>query len=358
MNAIRLPLDAPLHPAAVSQSRNGLPLVLAPRHGASLDAIVDFLTSSRETLRQWRIEHGAVLLRGLHPAGPEDFERVALALTPDLKNDYLGTSPRDAVTTYVFSASELPGFYPIPQHCEMSFLADPPHTLHFCCLIEPAAGSGETPLCDFRRVASSMRPDVRDAFQQRNLRIVRNYVGPAGANRKDLWKLKRWDEMFQTTDREVVTRRAEAEGFDVTWWNDDELALVSEQPAFQTHPETGELVWFNHLQVFHLSTAPAEYRRIFRHRPAARPLALAAFSRVMVEARRRSVASERQAMHVTWDDGSEIDAHLVEHVRDLIWQHLVVVPWQRGDIVSIDNFSTSHGRLPYQGPRQVVVAWA
>ena len=29
-----------------------------------------------------------------------------------------------------------------------------------------------------------------------------------------------------------------------------------------------------------------------------------------------------------------------------------------GDVVAIDNFAVSHGRLPYRGPRNVAVAWA
>jgi alpha-ketoglutarate-dependent taurine dioxygenase len=358
MNVPVLPLESPLHGAFLSSARGGVPLALSPHPGVGLDEVIEWVEQEREQIRALRVAHGAILFRGLDLREPEAFERLALAITPDLKNDYLGTSPRDAVTRYVFSASELPGYYPIPQHCEMSFLADPPHTLHFCCLVEPTPGSGETPLCDFRKVAASLRPDVRDRFRERRLRIIRNYVGPAGANRRDLWKLKRWDEMFLTTDREEVTRRAEAEGFECRWWNEDELSLVSEQPAFREHPATGEEVWFNHLQVFHLSTAPAEYRRIARLRPALRPWVLGRFSAAMVALKRSRVSAERQAMHVTWDDGSEIAAADVEEVRDRIWEHLVIVPWQQGDVLSIDNASTSHGRLPYEGPRLVVVAWA
>jgi hypothetical protein len=45
-------------------------------------------------------------------------------------------------------------------------------------------------------------------------------------------------------------------------------------------------------------------------------------------------------------------------VRDVVWRHLVPTPWQRGDVVAIDNHSTSHGRLPYEGPRHIAVCWA
>ena len=63
-------------------------------------------------------------------------------------------------------------------------------------------------------------------------------------------------------------------------------------------------------------------------------------------------------MHCTRLDGGEIPDADLEHVRDVVWRHLVVVPWRRGDVVAIDNQSTSHGRLPYEGPRQIAVCWA
>jgi hypothetical protein len=50
---------------------------------------------------------------------------VALACEPKLSNEYLGTSPRNFVagTKYVFTASELPNFFPIPQHIEVTSLS-------------------------------------------------------------------------------------------------------------------------------------------------------------------------------------------------------------------------------------------
>ncbi len=36
----------------------------------------------------------------------------------------------------------------------------------------------------------------------------------------------------------------------------------------------------------------------------------------------------------------------------------VFIASQKGDVVAIDNFAVSHGRMPYQGPRAVAVARA
>ena len=63
-------------------------------------------------------------------------------------------------------------------------------------------------------------------------------------------------------------------------------------------------------------------------------------------------------MHCTHLDGSPIPDADIEAVLDAVWKHLVVVPWRRGDVVAIDNFAVSHGRLPYRGPREVAVCWA
>jgi hypothetical protein len=78
----------------------------------------------------------------------------------------------------------------------------------------------------------------------------------------------------------------------------------------------------------------------------------------MVAMQRRTKSSDEQSMHCTYGDGREISDADMEHVRDVIWKHMVVTPWRRGDVLAIDNHSVAHGRLPYRGPRQVAVCWA
>jgi alpha-ketoglutarate-dependent taurine dioxygenase len=335
----------------------GLPLVVEARGDRSVEALVGWLGTERALVRDRLLAHGAILLRGYEVFDAPAFERVARAIDPDLKNEYLGTSPRNALTSHVFTASELPPFYPIPQHCEMSFTAHPPSKLFFCCLVEPAAGSGETPLADFRAVLRSLDPNLVKRFEEKGLRIVRNYSGPGGGGRFDLWKLKRWDEMFLTTDEAAVEARCRDEGFDPIWTANGGLRLVSTQPIVRRHPVTGEPAWHNHSTTFHVSQAAGEYARIYRMRPTLKHFALLQLARVLESLQRRKPADER-AMHCTWADGTEIPDADMEAVRDAVWKHLVVVPWQRGDVVAIDNFAVSHGRLPYAGPRNVAVAWA
>jgi alpha-ketoglutarate-dependent taurine dioxygenase len=334
-----------------------MPLLVRPERDTSSEALVDWIGDNHNYLRRAMTLHGAVLFRGFSIYDARAFERVASAIDPELKDRYLGTSPRKGLTEKVFSASELPGHYPIPQHCEMTFIAEPPRRLFFCCLVEPRHG-GETPLADFRRVYRDLDPRVRDRFIERGVRIIRNYDGPGAGKRLDPWKLKRWDEMFGTTDRSEVEAECRRQGFAFDWLPGGRLRLVSHQPAVRNHPESGEPTWFTHLQVFHLGSAPAEYRRIYARTGEARIWALTQLSSAMVAVKRRLKSPEDHALHCTYRDGTEIPEADIEHVRDVIWKHMVAIPWRRGDVVAIDNHAVSHGRLPYRGDREIVVAWS
>ncbi len=340
-------------------ARSALPLIVDARDAQDRgeEALLPWIAARRAQLEEDLTKHGAILFRGFAIDGARGFERVARAFEPGLKNDYLGTSPRNAITEYVFSASELPSYYPIPQHCEMSFVARPPRRLFFSCLVPSSGPGGETPLADFRRVIEDLPNEVRARFEAKGVRNIRNYAGPGG-RRLDPWKLKRWDELFGTTDRAAVARACAANGFELKWKPDGGLRLVNVQPAIKRHPVTGQPVWFNHAQVFHLGAAPAEYRRIAARQGQLRYEALARVAEATVRMKRRTLRDEDQAMHCTYGDGTPIPDTDMEAVREAIWRNMVFFKWRKGDVLVIDNDAVAHGRMPYAGERSVAVAWA
>lgn len=345
----------------ISQLKPGqdLPLLIEPAEGAPNDAasLRKWLDENKLFITEKIIGHGAILFRGFDVDGPEQFETVAQGVDADLKNNYLGTSPRNAVSKYVFSASELPGYYPIMQHCEMSFLPNPPRKLFFYCHIEPTAG-GETPIVDFRKVYRDMDPQIRAEFEQKGIKNIRNYNGPAAKTRFDLWKLKRWDEMFLTTDKKVVEEQCKKNGLEFKWKDDDKLVLINDQEAVANHPITGERVWFNHLQVFHEAAAAIEYGHIANYQKNLRATGFSIFTSLMSGVKKLTTKDGEQAMNCTFRDGTPIPDSYVKHVEDVIWKNMVIFPWRKGDVLAIDNFSTSHGRLPYDCPREIQVCWA
>lgn len=332
--------------------------IVQSNSGKSKQDLIQLINDSADKYRGELVKSGALMFRGFNLRTPEDFEEVALALEPGLQNNYAGTSPRNSRTKFVHSASELPGHYPIMQHCEMSFLPTAPRYLFFFCYVEPQDG-GETPVCDFRKVYEQMNPQIRDEFEKRGVKLIRNYTGPKTKARTDMYQLKRWDELFKTTDHKTVEEECAKNDIHPTWMEDDRLRLVNTRPSIQAHPETNEKVWFNHLQVFHREAAAIEYKHIHKRRGDFFSLRYMVALNTITFFKRLFKKPEDEAMHMVFaDNDGQIPKSYVEHVEQLIWDNLEAEPWRLGDVMMIDNFSTSHGRLPYKGPRDILVAWS
>ena len=335
-----------------------LPLVVHADGRPGVDRLVAWLSEHADHVQELLTQHGALLFRGFDVTDASQFERIARAIDDGLKNEYLGLSPRIPLTDYVFTASEIPSLFPIPQHNEMSFVASPPRSLFFWCQTEPAEGTGETPLTDMRKVYGDLDPEVRARFEERGIAMVRNYRAPGQKQRPwDVTQLKPWVDMFKTTERTVVEEKCAKEGFTPVWGDDNSLKLFHSQAAAKAHPKTGEPVWFNHAAVFHTSNGDGELRRIFRMRPSVRSFLARVAGKAFSKAQRIR-KQDTLPMHCTYGDGGTIPDSDMEAVRDAIWKHLVVTPWKNGDVLAIDNDSTAHGRMPFYGPRMIAVAWA
>ena len=345
------------HPARY-RCEGELPLIVHADGAPEVDGLVQWLEDNEAYVRDLLTKHGAILFRGFDVTEPVEFERIARAIDDGLQSEYLGLSPRIPLTKHVFTASEIPSPFPIPQHNEMSFVAKPPRSLFFWCETEPADGTGETPLSDMRKVYRDLDPEVRSRFEKKGIAMVRNYRAPGKRQRPwDITQLKPWVDMFQTTERAVVEEKCAREGFSAKWGDDDSLKLYNSQPAVKNHPKTGEPVWFNHAAVFHASVGDGELKRVFKLRPSARSF-LAALAGKAFTKLQRFRNPDDLPMHCTYGDGSPIPDSDMEAVRDAIWKNQVVTPWKNGDVVAIDNDSTAHGRMPFYGPRMIAVAWA
>jgi hypothetical protein len=300
--------------------------------------------------------YGALHLSGFGLDSPEAFEALALQLDPHLYDQYRGTAPRNARTRYVYSSTELASFLPIPQHCEMSFLPQAPRRLFFYCQVAPQK-HGETPIVDFRAVYENLDPVIRDEFERRGVRHIRNYNPPGQRAGLDLSKLKTWDHVYGTDDPVAVARRCREEQQTFHFRDDHSLQLINEGPAVRNHAASGRKAWFNHAQVFHPEGPVNEAERVARRQKTLRQRALAIGLRLWYRATTPFLADEERGTQVTFGDGSPIPPDWIRHIQDVIWDHLVFFPWRQGDVLAIDNRIVAHGRMPFKGPRQIMVAW-
>ncbi len=333
------------------QSTATLPLRI---HPSDLDAL------HRAAWPDWAEErlllHGALLFEGFGLSSPEDFEQMALALDPRLFDQYRGTAPRNARTRYVYSSTELPAHLPIPQHLEMSFLPGAPRKLFFYCQTPPDA-HGETPICDFRAVYRSLKPEVREAFEQKGIRHIRNYNPPGKSWDIDLSKLKTWDKVYGTRDPVELCRKCREENQEFELRGDHSLKLINKGPAIKEHPISGEKVWFNHAQVFHPEGPVLEAGKIARRQGGLKQRMFYGFLRSFYVLTAPFLRDEFRGTQVTFGNGEPIPVAHIRHLQDVIWDNMVFFPWKKGDVLMVDNFAVAHGRMPFRGQREVMVAW-
>eukprot|EP00594_Rhizosolenia_setigera_P000029 CAMPEP_0178940766 /NCGR_PEP_ID=MMETSP0789-20121207/1006_1 /TAXON_ID=3005 /ORGANISM="Rhizosolenia setigera, Strain CCMP 1694" /LENGTH=500 /DNA_ID=CAMNT_0020619871 /DNA_START=44 /DNA_END=1546 /DNA_ORIENTATION=- len=361
-----------------------LPLIITPRSCDSHEFLCEWLKINRPWVQEQILKYGAVLIRGFQPSKPKktqqnditdpsqvpiaysakDLEKAILSLQPDLCDKYRGTSPRSLVgnTHYMFSAADAPVNYPIAQHLEMSFLKQPPRQLYFGCLQDSKGKKGgETALCDFRKVYQDLPSPLREKFYKKKLRYTRKHKKQGEKFTYDVGAMLSWVQLFSTADKDKVTEICEDEGApQVKWVDDDQNTFLQEwnDEPFQLHPDTNEPVWFNHSQVFHWTTFPCELwfsfcrvrdLRLFLH------FILVSIFTVI----KYGLFRCKMALNTTFGDGTPISFQEMNQIREAIHRNMVFSRWEKGDILCIDNFSTSHGRQPtYDKGRKIVVAWS
>ena len=343
--------DGDLHP---------YPLVVRPKHDSSIYFLTGFVNNNRGWLDSQLTQYGAILFRGFGLNTTDQVETAIQALEPYLSDTYRGTSPRSAQdgTKYVFSSAEVPSHFPIAQHLEMSFLPALPRRVFFSALQAPQLTGGETALADFRQVYRAIPKTLREKMLSKKLRYTRTLHRRGFRWSPDVASQKSWSEVYGTNDKAKVEEIAKEEGIPMRWGRKDSIVSQYESNAFERHPQTGEMTWFNHAQVFHWTSFPAELWYAFRRTKDLRfffhSAAIWVFSIFWYGLLRR-----RMALNVTFGDGSAISIREMQQIRKAIHKNMVLNRWEKGDLVMIDNLSTSHGRQPtYDHGRRVVVAWS
>ena len=304
------------------QSESG-PVVITP-----IEAL-DLVAWSREnasSIRDMIEKQGAVLFRGFVIEAIETFRNFVLTLSPDMLEYKERSSPRHKVQPDIYTSTDYPAHQSIFFHNENSYqFTWPMKICFFCC--QPAQQGGETPIADVRKVYKRLSAATIRRFEEKNCMYVRNFDEALGLS---------WQEVFQTSSQLQVEAYCRDNGIACEWKANNGLRTRAIRPAVAVHPRTGEQVWFNHAAFFHISTLDASIR----------------------DGLLSAMAESDLPANSYYGDGSPIEDGVIEEIRSAYHSEAISFPWEKGDILAVDNMLTAHSRNPFSGDRKILVGMA
>ncbi|MEO1348692.1 MAG: TauD/TfdA family dioxygenase [Cyanobacteria bacterium J06635_15] len=306
------------------QPEQPLPLVVKPAVDG-LD-LVKWSATNREFIEINLLRYGGILFRGFQVESVLEFESLIKVISGELIEYSYYSTPRSKVDGNIYTSTEYPANQFIPLHNEMAYASSWPMKIWFFCM-EAAEQGGETPIADSRKIFQRIDLKVKEQFLQKKIMYIRNY-----REGLDL----QWENVFQTHNRLEVEAYCRQAGIEFEWKDENQLRTRQVCQAVAVHPKTGETVWFNQAHLFHVSSLESEVHDFLLSNLSELDLPRNAY----------------------YGDGSAIENSVLDEIREIYQQEAITFPWQKGDILMLDNMLVSHGRRPFSGSRKVVVGMA
>jgi len=297
------------------------PMIVAEEAG---DA-ASWAAEHRNALRALAAEHGSLLVRGLGLRDATETEAVFRQLG-SLMTEVEAFAPRERYAQGVYSSSKWPPNQPMCQHHELSYTLEPPGLMLFACLTAPTEG-GATPVADSPTVLDALPAELVERFERVGWLLIRNYNDDIGAS---------FAEAFGTDDRGAVERYCRANAIEFEWRPDGGLHTSQRRNAVVRHPVTGRRCWFNQIAFLNEWTMDPEVREYVLD----------------------VYGEDGLPFNTRFGNGDPIGADVVQAIGEGYEANTVREPWQAGDLMLVDNIRTSHGREPFEGSREIVVAMA
>ena len=239
----------------------------------------------------------------------------------------------------VYTSTEAPPSIRIHLHNEMSFTKNYPKHIYFYCDIPPETG-GETYIGDARRIYNDIDKSVKEKFETKGLKYVSRYY------RKD-WLMdlinkiqrghKTWMQVFETESKGEVEQKCKANEINFKWNKNDWLEINRIRPATIKHPITKENIWFNQVHLFDYNPRFVGWWRYM--------------GMCLAYKRPNTLVDE-----MFYADDSKISRKDMYHVHDVLDKNSIYFPWQKGDVMALDNILTMHARAPFKGKRRILTA--
>jgi alpha-ketoglutarate-dependent taurine dioxygenase len=318
-----------------------LPLVIEPTNPQTkLQDLLEILSTENSYLKDNLLKYGGLLLRNFPVQNADDFADVIEHMNTGRSLDYIGgDSPRNKIKRGIYTSTEAPPDIKIPLHNELSFVKKHPTHIYFFCE-QPAPKGGATILGDARKILKSVDESVKAKFNQKGLKYVSCYFHQSALmDLVNKWQNahKSWTQVFETNCKEDVEKKCRENEFGYKWNVNDWLQINQIRPATMNHPHTQESVWFNQVHLYDFNPKLLGWWRY-------------------VGAKLFYFQKHTRLHEVFYADGSRIDREDIYHILDVLDANTIEFPWQKGDVMILDNVLAMHGRAVFEGKRRVLAA--
>ncbi|WP_218064130.1 TauD/TfdA family dioxygenase [Nguyenibacter vanlangensis] len=320
----------------------GMPLLVTPFPGSALatapEAWRTWLRDNNGAVMAALNEAGAMLFRGFAPTTTRQFGTLFDHLMPFSEGCRGIANPRATKDGRVLTSTSAPPGFRLHLHQEICYAPSFPDLLVFHC-VKPSPTGGETTLGDMRRMRQMLPATFNDKLDRLGIIYRRHFVHPDMPPHPFAPAIRNfhrsWDMAFGTKDRKEVEAICSDLG-SFEWGDDGSLEITYASPGTIEHPFSSETIWFNQIATLH-----------------ANPRSLGHFSSSI---RRLYPPGAKLPTTVTWGDGSVIIDAELQPVYAALDTLTVATPWERDDVMLVDNISTAHGRNIFSGEREIEVA--
>ncbi len=282
-----------------------------------------WVAGHRDALRAAVAEHGSLLVRGFGLRDAAEAGAVFRQLGR-LMTETEAFAPRRSYADGVYSSSKWPPNQQMCMHHELSYALEFPSLMLFACLTAPT-DAGATPVANSPTVLHALPSGLVERFDRAGWLLIRNYNDDIGASVADA---------FGTDDRDAIERYCRANAITFEWQPDGALRTWQRRSAVMAHPLTGQRCWFNQIAFLNEWTIDPEVREY------------------LVDV----YGEDGLPFNTRFGNGDPIGADIVQVINEVYAANTAREPWQAGDLMLVDNVRTAHGREPFEGPREVVVA--
>lgn len=324
-----------------------LPLIIQPQDQKELSAehLVQFLTEENTLFQEQLLQYGAVLLRNFQVNSPDEFLNVinACALGTVFNYDFctvLRTKIQPGVYTSINYTQKS-----IPMHNEKAYDYDTPSHIYFNCT-QPSETGGLTPLIDGNKLWLSLPEPLKNKLELHGVMYCRYFYGE-GIKLKLIRKIgggincRTWMEQFDTQEKNVVDEILADTIYQHQWTIGNGLITKKIMPPYRRHPISDKVVWFN--QCHNLNryySTNTNFIRLKVKNPIARYIMqLPSLSPLMAR----------------FGNEEHFSKNEISIINQLMLEQQVMTPWQKGDVMIVDNYSCLHGKTAHTGKRVILV---